>query len=706
MSTQSLRRAFGNDLAKMVLDEILFGRSRYYYFLGGIQPWNGFNGASVDDLPSTAAVAQTEALDRLYRSEIAYVKKISPNEVSLVAKRYNWTTDTLYAQWDHTLDMADQNFFVLTDEFNVYKCLNNNGGGLSTVKPTGRSIDPLRTSDSYIWKYMYNIPSFKRSRFSSVGYIPVQKALSDSFYNKGAVDIAIVEEEGAGYTYAPLVTLNVSNTTTGTGAAATVIIDGGVPGVGTITSIVITNGGSGYTKGVRVKFTSATGREAIGTAVVNALGVITGVTIAPGQGGVGYQSGNTTVSFIVGGAVLLPVVSTVTGSIVDVRIIDPGIGYLTAPVLTIIDGANTGTGKYGNAEAVFTAIVFNGVIEQVNTIDPGIGYSADTTTTISVQGDGTGATFTPIVYDNNDGNGGRLVDVFVETQGEGYTELFLTVNGPHTTRAKVSAIVKQSDFQSDQTIIEQTTVEGAIYSIKVSAPGAGYDPTTTSVTITGNGSGALATPVIINGSVNHIHVESFGSGYTFATIAIVDNRPGAVIESPAAAYAILPPIGGHGYDATSELLSNVLSISTPLKEELSLEQVLQDFRTFGIIKNPNNLLTGTRYKDPTGLLVFKMKFATNTSSLSRDEILLFGSNKYRVLEINGQEVFLIPLDNDAIAPLGTLTSTVNANSYNTIETLQPLNFDKYSGSLLYISSERPFSFSQEQSIVIKTFIKF
>lgn len=690
----------------MVLDEILFGRSRYYYFLGGIQPWNGFNGASVNDLPSTEEVAQTEALDRLYRSEIAYVKKISPNEASLVAKRYNWTADTVYAQWDHTLDMTDLNFFVLTDEFNVYKCLNNNGEVVSTVKPTGRSIDPLRTSDGYIWKYMYNIPSFKRGRFSSVSYIPVQKALSDSFYNKGAVDIAIVEEEGAGYTYTPLVTINVSNTTTGSGAVGTAVIDAGGSGVGTITSVTITNGGTGYTKGVRVKFTSATGREAIGTAVVNSTGVITGVTIVPGEGGVGYQAGNTTVSFEVGGAILLPVISTVTGSIVDVKIIDSGIGYLTAPVLTVVDSASTGNGKYGNATALFTSVVFNGSIEQVNTIDPGVDYSADTSTTISVQGDGTGATFTPIVYDNNDGNGGRLVDVFVETPGEGYTELFLTVNGAHTTRAKVSAIVKQSDFQSDQTIIEQTTVEGAIYSFKVTNPGAGYDPLTTSVVITGNGTGALATPVVINGEVDHIDVVSYGSGYTFANVAIVDSRPGAVIDTPASAYAILPPIGGHGFDATSELLSNVLSISTPLKEELSLEQVLQDFRTFGIVKNPNNLLTGTRYKNPTGLLVFKMKFATNTSSLSKDEVLVFGSNKYRVLEKNGQEVFLIPLDNDAVAPLGTLTSTVNTNTYNTIQTLQPLDFDKYSGSLLYISSERPFSFSQEQSIVIKTFIKF
>lgn len=697
MPTQSLRRDFGNDLAKMVLDEILFERSQYYYFLGGVQPWSGVGGATADDLPPDGVIDQTEALDRLYRSEIAYVKKISPNDVSLVAKRYDWVANAVYAEWNHTLNMENQNFFVLTDEYNVYKCLNNKGGSLSTVKPTGTSVRPLKTADGYIWKYMYNVPSFKRIRFSSNAYIPVQTSISDSFYNKGAIDYVVVNEEGSGYTFTPLVTINVSNTTTGSGATGTVTIGAGV---GAITAVSITSGGTGYTKGVRVKFTSTTGTGATGTAVVNGSGVITGVTIT--NGGVGYAAG-TTVSFVVGGAVLVPIISALTGSIVSVKIIDAGIGYLTAPVVSVVDSASTGTGKYGNATALLSSIVYNGSVQHVNIVDPGIGYTLNYSTTITTQGDGTGALFTPVIYE------GRIVDVYVETPGEGYTEIYLTVVGTNTTPAKLSAFVRTSDFTSDQSIIEQTTVEGAIYSIKVTNPGLGYfDASTTSVTITGNGTGATATAVVFNGSITRIDVTNYGSGYTVANVVITNTVPGAIVTTPATAYAILPSLGGHGANAPSELLADTLGISSPLKEEASISTFLEDqeFRNFGIIKNPNNLLTGTRYKSLSGLLVYKMLFTSSTSTLVEDEVLLFNNNKYRVLMINSQEVFLLPLDNDAIAPLGTLTSTLDSDAYSTSETLQILDFDKYSGSLLYISTERPFSFSQEQSIVIKTFIKF
>ena len=46
---------------------------------------------------------------------------------------------------------------VMTDEFYVYQCLHNNNGAASTVKPTGTSPNPFKTSDGYIWKLLYTL---------------------------------------------------------------------------------------------------------------------------------------------------------------------------------------------------------------------------------------------------------------------------------------------------------------------------------------------------------------------------------------------------------------------------------------------------------------------------------------------------------------------------------------------------------------------
>ena len=84
----------------------------------------------------------------------------------LLARRIDWTTGTVYDQYDDGLTttttansgattLSAANFYVLTDEFNVYKCMNNNANGQSTVKPTGTGTEIFETSDKYKWKFMF-----------------------------------------------------------------------------------------------------------------------------------------------------------------------------------------------------------------------------------------------------------------------------------------------------------------------------------------------------------------------------------------------------------------------------------------------------------------------------------------------------------------------------------------------------------------------
>lgn len=681
--TNSIRNDFHTDLAATVAKEIFYKRSNYYYFLGKIDPW-GFP----DNRPTSNQI-DSDYENTLVRSNAIYMKKIVPNEISLVTTRYDWEAGSVFDMWDNTKNMKNSKFYCLTVDNNVYKCLDNNGGVVSTVKPESKSFTAFRSSDGYVWKYMYTIPSFKRSMFLSLNYLPVQKSLTDSFYNKGSVDAVVINSGGSGYLELQGTTIVVSGATTGSGATGSIAVDS----VGKITGVTITNGGTAYTAGVNVKFISSTGSSAKGTATIVG-GVVTGVTIL--TSGFGYASGDV-VSFTVGGANIIPSVSKVTGTIEKLNIISAGAGYTSPPTLTVV--CDTGTGKYGNATALVHAIIYNGSIVNTYMVDPGKDYRSVAETIISVIGDGTGADFTPVLEN------GKIVDIVIESYGSGYTYLNLVVTGSGTG-ADLSAIIAASDFISEQSIIEQTAIPGAIYSIPVIDGGENYT-TNTQISIVGDGTGCTATPVIENGSLKNIFVETFGSGYTYAYINIVDNsRNTNNNPNNASAYAIFPPINGHGYDAVSELYGSTLSINSSLRRDIELNTITQDYRQFGIIKNPKDIITGKSLTVSSSMLTFSVVFS-NTTNLTVDEVLVKNGTKYRVVYISGNVVYLQQLGIKYTEPIGSMyAEKENTRTYNAISISKYPTANKYSGDLLYVSAEQPFLFTAEQGIIIKTLLKF
>lgn len=102
-------------------------------------------------------------------------KRITTEDVSHVTTRHNWTSGTIYSMYrDTDTDMYDRAYYVLTDQNNVYKCLFNNKGGTSTVKPTGFSTSSFTTSDGYTWKYMYSITLGEANKFLTAVHMPVK----------------------------------------------------------------------------------------------------------------------------------------------------------------------------------------------------------------------------------------------------------------------------------------------------------------------------------------------------------------------------------------------------------------------------------------------------------------------------------------------------------------------------------------------------
>jgi hypothetical protein len=100
--------------------------------------------------------------------------------------------------------LEDAKFYVMTDDYNVYKCLDNNNGAESINKPIGTQILPITLADGYVWKYMYNVPIALRTKFLTDNQMPVITALSQQFYSAGGIEAVVIENTGSGYTNATI----------------------------------------------------------------------------------------------------------------------------------------------------------------------------------------------------------------------------------------------------------------------------------------------------------------------------------------------------------------------------------------------------------------------------------------------------------------------------------------------------------------------
>ena len=111
--------------------------------------------------------------------EMVFGKKIKPGDVAPVITRYNWASNTIYqAFFDRSNTLftvsdsdVEKSFYVYSSSGNVYKCIDNNSGGESTVEPSHTDSASREESDGYKWKYMYTVPS--GSKFITDSYIPV-----------------------------------------------------------------------------------------------------------------------------------------------------------------------------------------------------------------------------------------------------------------------------------------------------------------------------------------------------------------------------------------------------------------------------------------------------------------------------------------------------------------------------------------------------
>lgn len=205
--TQSMRIKFLESFEK----DLDGNTNPLYCFYGQSLKWDSPNSSDSPPKPNNAFKFNINA-----RRNMIACRRINASDTKMAFKRRTWSSGTVYNQYDTEVDQSvspNDNFYVVQDnpgQINygaVYKCLDNNGGAPSIVKPfqaiTTPSINAETLADGYKWKYMFTIGGADISKFNtdqspSDNFLPMNP---DTTYAapRGTIDRIDINSPGIGY---------------------------------------------------------------------------------------------------------------------------------------------------------------------------------------------------------------------------------------------------------------------------------------------------------------------------------------------------------------------------------------------------------------------------------------------------------------------------------------------------------------------------
>ena len=676
--------------------------------------------------------------------------------------------------------VEDTNSYVITDEYHVYRCLDNNNNAESVNKPIGTVVDPVIMPDGYMWKYMYSIPIALRNKFLTDEYMPVVNSLRSQFYSGGEILNVIIERAGQDYTFA-----NISVQGDGYRESDPLLLQ----------SIQISAGGTGYTSGATVTIDPPFAANVwvdniqvlLGQKVEHENNIYeatrTGITdtpppthksgiVANGTAAFKYIGTRATGSVNITAGVVTSI--SLNGLIYEINITDGGLGYTSAPTVSIVGGGGSGfvgasvmrgtsvskvvisnsgedytsvpTVHFGTAWAASTAYTVGQQIYSSNrlytvtvagttsTTAPthtsgtatngtatlqyvgrpatgtavlkyGAGYSSLPNVQISPVSGGAGATgyfvgvkseakLIPLL------DSGQIVGIQIDDGGIGYTYANLSISGDGT-EAILRADLSPGDINTLQANTELLTPDGRIMAYPVISGGFGYGSPPT-ITITGDGTGAEAEAVVVNGAIKRLNVINYGVNYRWANIEIGGPGFGAKVRP------VRAPYGGHGKDPINSFFARTLMFYTNISKDTNQGfSVNNDFRQLGIIKNPRQFGDVSLLNSSLASACYVITGTIDTVNFTADMDIYLGEAdgpRFRIVSVTSTGALIQSLDN-AVPLVGSIFLNDDAETISVSGVVSP-TADKYSGDILFIDNKQAFTPTEDQTVTLRTVIKF
>ena len=296
---------------------------------------------------------------------------------------------------------------------------------------------------------------------------------------------------------------------------------------------------------------------------------------------------------------------------------------------------------------------------------------------------------------------------------------------------------------STDSTVSAAAVDGALDTALVVAGGSSYSTssgaTISAIPIRGDGSSGVASVVISSGAVASVSITTAGTGYTYAYIRDADiiaatNAGGA--GSGANINIIIPPKGGHGFNAVKELGGFYVMMNKSLVgiEGTSDIGVANDFRRIGLLKDPYNFGTTTIATASTRRQIYAAVFSSVSGTFVADEeinqattgavgkvieydstnkILFWYQTRFpdvgtdtngNLTAFSGANAITGQTSSAAATPNTSSSATTNGVVFASGYSNPELAYD--SGDIIYVEERSPITRASDQTENIKLIIEF
>jgi hypothetical protein len=176
-----------------------FANNSYYVFIGDHTLHSNTELQPLEDI---------ELDEHHARRNMIQGKRVNSDDVALMIRDIPYESNKVFDMYDDLVDLKEKDFYTVVNAssyYHVFKCLDNNMGANSTVEPnfadiSGANTAFYRTSDGYVWKYMYSVSNARVLKWKTSLYFPV---VANSEVSNGAIvgaiDVINIDNPGLRY---------------------------------------------------------------------------------------------------------------------------------------------------------------------------------------------------------------------------------------------------------------------------------------------------------------------------------------------------------------------------------------------------------------------------------------------------------------------------------------------------------------------------